>query len=126
MHSNSNEGKLHFGGRCFAPNYFSIIPLLFIQGNDDIVPHNTQHKTKATTSSFDLTNNCKQNDQLTTMKYTYYVVFFICLLPISAVAFSLITFDVDGTLVKGSGQAAAQSAHAKGKKWTKPIVCLSA
>ena len=28
-------------------------------------------------------------------------------------AFTLITFDVDGTLVKGSGQAAAESAHAK-------------
>ncbi|KAL3933017.1 MAG: hypothetical protein SGBAC_010579 [Bacillariaceae sp.] len=28
-------------------------------------------------------------------------------------AFTLITFDVDGTLVKGSGQAAAEGAHAK-------------
>jgi hypothetical protein len=44
-----------------------------------------------------------------------YVVLVIFLLPISVVAFSLITFDVDGTLVQGSGQAAAQSAHAKGK-----------
>jgi hypothetical protein len=35
------------------------------------------------------------------------------LLPISTFAFTLITFDVDGTLVKGSGQAAAESAHAK-------------
>jgi hypothetical protein len=37
----------------------------------------------------------------------------ILLLPISTFAFTLITFDVDGTLVKGSGQAAAKSAHAK-------------
>lgn len=37
----------------------------------------------------------------------------LLLLPIQAFAFTLITFDVDGTLVKGSGQAAAESAHAK-------------
>jgi len=39
------------------------------------------------------------------------ILFFISFKTINA--FTLITFDVDGTLVKGSGQAAAESAHAK-------------
>ena len=39
---------------------------------------------------------------------------FLCLLqPLSTIAYTLITFDVDGTLVKGSGSAMAESAHAK-------------
>jgi hypothetical protein len=50
-----------------------------------------------------------------------YIVLVIFLLPISVVAFSLITFDVDGTLVQGSGQAAAQSAHAKGNRRTETV-----
>jgi phosphoglycolate phosphatase-like HAD superfamily hydrolase len=37
----------------------------------------------------------------------------LCLLPLCAFSFTLITFDVDGTLVKGSGRAAAESAHAR-------------
>jgi phosphoglycolate phosphatase-like HAD superfamily hydrolase len=36
----------------------------------------------------------------------------LLLLPLSSFAFTLITFDVDGTLVRGSGEAAAKSAHA--------------
>lgn len=43
------------------------------------------------------------------MKWLAFTLF----LPISTFALTLITFDVDGTLVKGSGQAAAESAHAK-------------
>ena len=41
----------------------------------------------------------------------YYFILF--LLPIQALSFTLITFDVDGTLVKGSGRAASESAHAR-------------
>ncbi|CAJ1958409.1 unnamed protein product [Cylindrotheca closterium] len=37
----------------------------------------------------------------------------LLLVSVQTNAFTLITFDVDGTLVKGSGQAAAESAHAK-------------
>lgn len=37
----------------------------------------------------------------------------IALHPTSTAAFTLITFDVDGTLVQGSGQAADSSAHAR-------------
>eukprot|EP00980_Cylindrotheca_fusiformis_P012529 scaffold3079_cov119-Cylindrotheca_fusiformis.AAC.5 len=40
------------------------------------------------------------------------LLIFSCLLPIPTSALTLITFDVDGTLVKGSGQS-ARSAHAK-------------
>lgn len=37
----------------------------------------------------------------------------LLLLLVRTNAFTLITFDVDGTLVKGSGRAAAEGAHAK-------------
>jgi phosphoglycolate phosphatase-like HAD superfamily hydrolase len=37
----------------------------------------------------------------------------LLLIPAQAACFTLITFDVDGTLVKGSGKAAAESAHAR-------------
>ena len=37
----------------------------------------------------------------------------VCLLVTAANGFTLLTFDVDGTLVKGSGQAAEVSAHAR-------------
>lgn len=37
----------------------------------------------------------------------------LIILPLYASSFTLITFDVDGTLVKGSGRAAAESAHAR-------------
>lgn len=35
------------------------------------------------------------------------------ILPLYTSSFTLITFDVDGTLVKGSGRAAAESAHSR-------------
>jgi len=40
-------------------------------------------------------------------------ILLLLLIPLRTNCFSLITFDVDGTLVKGSGQAAAESAHAR-------------
>ena len=40
-------------------------------------------------------------------------LFLIVLFPTCSSALTLITFDVDGTLVKGSGQAADNSAHAR-------------
>ena len=40
-------------------------------------------------------------------------LFLIVLFPTCSFALTLITFDVDGTLVKGSGQAADNSAHAR-------------
>ena len=37
----------------------------------------------------------------------------LLLLPLSSFAFTLLTFDVDGTLIHGTGQAAAKGAHAR-------------
>lgn len=48
------------------------------------------------------------------MVYTVMILQLILLiLPLYTSSFTLITFDVDGTLVKGSGRAAAESAHAR-------------
>lgn len=51
------------------------------------------------------------NTKINQMKQ--YLSFFLALLPLSTVSYTLLTFDVDGTLVKGSGRAAAEGAHAK-------------
>jgi phosphoglycolate phosphatase-like HAD superfamily hydrolase len=40
-------------------------------------------------------------------------LFLLFLLPYASLSFTLITFDVDGTLIQGSGQAAEASAHAR-------------
>lgn len=48
-----------------------------------------------------------------TMLLGWYCILLVFLASYTTNAFTLITFDVDGTLVKGSGQAAAESAHAK-------------
>jgi len=47
------------------------------------------------------------------MKSTLLLSIRILLIPAQAACFTLITFDVDGTLVKGSGKAASESAHAR-------------
>jgi phosphoglycolate phosphatase-like HAD superfamily hydrolase len=45
--------------------------------------------------------------------YATFTTLLLTLLPPRVLSFTLITFDVDGTLVKGSGRAAAESAHAR-------------